>query len=461
MQESEHPSDADSQSRHWRWTVVVAIAAVLAVVLVVAVTLHVRRQQADSPNVTGAAEHGATVKPDSGDRSNSASALPDLPFSLSGVSYNAELVEVSEGADPAQLADSWTFGGDFSRIGSFPIDSTHVFGSASPDPNNLNAYYAAILDRDGGVQALDTPSDPFYEPQDGTADGNWAVWRSATLSGSSAQLVYDNWRVQAWDAKTGTTVTLGAASDINGRDDTPALGGDIVPTANQSTAFFASNIANGDHWTPSVLAFPLAGGSHTVIDEGNYPAAVADGVIYAGDAQQADDSTGFPAYATLKRSVGAQGAASGAGDAVFEVKSSSDAAQSKTQSADSEQGQWGIAGVWAHEGYRAVAFYNGNVESGTYIGFWADDFQRPLVWVHVQSPSVVASMNSEWFVWGAGSQSENTGMYAFNWSKGEITYLGSCYGYSRPTIASDNNTVMVPSLPDNAQAVSFTVGTLH
>ncbi|NMM95078.1 hypothetical protein [Bifidobacterium oedipodis] len=460
MQESEHPSDVES--RRWRWAVLVAIAAILAVVLVVAVTLHVRRQQNDSSNVTGAAEHGATVKPDSGD-SDSASALPDLPFTLSGVSYNAELVEVSEGADPAQLADSWTFGGDFSRIGSFPIDNTHVFGSTSPDSNNLNAYYAAILDRDGGAQALDTPSGPFYEPQDGTADGNRAVWRSATLSGNSAQLAYDNWRVQAWDAKTDTTVTLGTAIDINGRDDTPALGSDIVPTANQSTAFFASNIANGDHWTPSVLAFPLAGGSHTVIDEGNYPAAVADGVIYASDAQPTDDSTGFPAYATLKRSVGKQGAAAGAGDTVFEMKPSSDAVQSKAQSAGGNQGSgpWGIAGVWAHEGYRAVAFYNGNVESGTYIGFWADDFQRPLAWVHVKSPSVVASMNSEWFVWGSGSQSENTGMYAFNWSKGEITYLGACYGYSRPTIASDNNTVMVPSLPDNAQAVSFTVGTLR
>ena len=91
---------------------------------------------------------------------------------------------------------------------------------------------------------------------------------------------------------------------------------------------------------------------------------------------------------------------------------------------------------------------------------WANDFEDPLVWLRVQSPSVIASMNNNWFVWGSGSQSLNSGMYAFNWKTNQILYLGNAEGYSRPTIAQDSNTVMVPFLDDKNPALSFLVGVL-
>ena len=83
-----------------------------------------------------------------------------------------------------------------------------------------------------------------YEPQDGTGSAQGAVWRSSVLS-LSPTTGADDWRLQAWSAATGTVDTLGTARDLNGENDTPLLDGEIVPTENESNAFFASCVSAG------------------------------------------------------------------------------------------------------------------------------------------------------------------------------------------------------------------------
>ncbi|TPF93959.1 hypothetical protein [Bifidobacterium sp. UTBIF-78] len=407
-----------------------------------------------------------------------------LPFSVDGVPANGDVVEVAEGAQPASLGDSWTFGGDFSQIGSLPVSANTVFGSSTTNPDDLRAYYAALINRgenagNAGSNGVndhsataqnidpDAQSGTFYEPQDGTGDTNRVVWRSSTMN-TVAQNNVDNWRLQTWNKADGKAVTLGTAKDLNGRDDTPPTYGEVVPTFNQRNAYFAANVFKNNVWQESILQYPLdvAGQSaestsrSRIVAAGNFPAAVDDGVIFATDATQNND---FRAYAALKR---ATDTATGDRDQSGAPAQSSNsgtqpAAPTTIFTVHSANNAWGIAGVWAHGTYRAVAFSDGTQQSGNYIGLWADDFKTNLGWIHVKSASVVASMNNDWIVWGSGSQADNAGMYAFNWQRSEVEYLGAVQGYSRPTIASDSNTVMVPKFDGTTKAVTFTVGTLQ
>ena len=388
-----------------------------------------------------------------------------LPFSVEGVPADGDVVEVTEGAQPAILGDSWTFGGDFSQIGSFPVSADTVFGSSTTDPNDVQSYYAAFISRShngeseessingAGARNIDpnAQSGTFYEPQDGTGDESRVVWRSSTMNAVSQNTV-DNWRLQTWSKADDRTVTLGTAKDLNGRDDTPPTYGEVVPTFNQRNAYFAANVFGNNAWQESILQYPLDsagqdGANATkprVIDVGNFPAAVGNGVIFASGAAQGNK---FRAYGVLKYAK--------------DVDNSNDSQPSTILSVHSSTNTWGIAGVWAHGAYRAVAFSDGTQQSGNYIGLWADDFKTNLGWIHVKSASVVASMNNDWIVWGSGSQADNAGMYAFNWKRSEVEYLGAVQGYSRPTIASDSNTVMVPKFDGTTKAVTFTIGTLQ
>ncbi|MBT1171514.1 hypothetical protein [Bifidobacterium sp. SO4] len=434
----ESSSTLTQHGNHKRARITIILAAIVVVVLAIAGTvvgIQVAQHQTESPTIQSASTDGATVR-----KNGSQLFAPDLPFSLDGVPVTGSTVEVSEGAQPAQFQNSWIFGGDFSQIGSFPIDADTVFGSSTTDSNNLQAYYAALIGQNGNTQNIDpnTQSSTFYEPQDGTGDGNRIVWRSSTLN-TAAQTSVDNWRLQTWDKASDKTVTLGTAAALNGRDDTPATYGEVVPTFNEKNAYFAANIRNDDTWQETILQYSLTGDSEKprVIAAGNFPAATKDGVLFASDPAQKND---FRAYAALKHDDGTKTTT------VFTVHSDNNA--------------WGIAGVWAHGDYRAVAFSDGTQTSGNYIGLWSDDFKTNLGWIHVKSASVVASMNSDWIVWGSGSQTDNVGMYAFNWQRSEVKYLGGVQGYSRPTIAADSNTVMIPQYDGTTQAVAFTVGSL-
>ena len=428
----------------------IVVAAIIAAIVGIIVWPH---PEYAGPAITSARSAGASVT----QQNNSPLAAAALPFSVDGVPANGDVVEVTEGAQPATLADSWTFGGDFSQIGSFPISADTVFGSSTTNPDDLKAYYAAFINRGGnaegdtddGQSATAQSIDPnpqsgmFYEPQDGTGDANRVVWRSSTMN-TVAQNNVDNWRLQTWNKTDGKSITLGTAKDLNGRDDTPPTYGEVVPTFNHQHAYFAANVFKNNVWQESILQYSLdsSDGNNTgkprIVALGNFPAAIDNGVIFATDAAQKND---FRAYATLKHDNGTQAST------IFTVHSNTNT--------------WGIAGVWAHDAYRAVAFSDGTPQSGNYIGLWADDFKTNLGWIHVKSASVVASMNNDWIVWGSGSQTDNAGMYAFNWKRSEVGYLGAVQGYSRPTIASDSNTVMVPKFDGTTKAVTFTVGALQ
>ena len=119
-----------------------------------------------------------------------------------------------------------------------------------------------------------------------------------------------------------------------------------------------------------------------------------------------------------------------------------------------------MSGVWACGDGRAVAFSSDDAAAGSYIGVWDDAFATPLAWLHVQAPTVVASMNEDWLVWGSGSQSEHAEMYAFDLDGGRLALLGATPGYSRPAIAQGSNAVMLPVFNGASAPVRFEVGML-
>ena len=57
-----------------------------------------------------------------------------------------------------------------------------------------------------------------------------------------------------------------------------------------------------------------------------------------------------------------------------------------TYTVTSDGNKWGIAGVWAHGGFRAVAVSDGTLKSSTYIGLWSDDNARILA--HFRIPAL-------------------------------------------------------------------------
>jgi len=417
-----------------RWVVIATVVCVaLAVVAYVLHGMFGQGEGASSSNQDGTTSGTATVSTEPGDTDGLS-----LPFSIEGVPSDATILDVSEGTETSALEGEWTFGGDYTKIGSFPIDSDTVFGSCTDNPDDLTSYVAALIMLNGATPLEERQiGETVYEPQDGTGSAQGAVWRSSVLS-LSPTTGADDWRLQAWSAATGTVDTLGTARDLNGENDTPLLDGEIVPTENESNAFFASWYLNQGTWTPTVISYALneVTSTPTLIDTGSYPAATDGGVIYAGSPAATESTTLYKALHTWDTS---------SSSTVFTVVS--------------EGNDWGISGVWAYGDRRAVCLSSDKAADGCYIGFWDGSFSTNITWLHMASPSVVASMNESWLVWGSGSQADNAGMYAYNLESNAIEYLGSAIGYSRPVIASENNTVLVPE-SDGQGAVIFHVGTL-
>lgn len=371
------------------------------------------------------------------DASGSSEPAATLPFSLDGVPAEGNVTEVSDAA-AATLSGTWTFGGDYALIGSFPIDATTVFGSATDDPATVTGYAASLI-TDVGAAALEEAqtSEPYFEPQDGTGTTDRVVWRSSELSNTPVSAT-DNWRVQLWTEAAGTVI-LGSAEELNGTTQTPELDGEIVPTANEKAVYFASMAKVDDAWQPEVLSWSVGDdlGTMTVVGQGSYPAATKTGCLFAGDLASNDTGTLYTALYQWNGS-----------------------ASSKVFSLSSEDGTWSISGVWASNAYCVIAFSSTSSDTGSYLGVWDASFEKFCGWVKLTSDRAVGSANDEWFVWGAGSASENAGMYALRLSDMTLLSLGVCEGYSRPSLASDYNVVMVP-VSNGGGAVKYTVGTLE
>lgn len=363
-----------------------------------------------------------------------------LPFSIDGVSSSAPVLEVPKDAQPLTLTNEWTFGGDFVTIGSYPIDENTVFGSSTSTPDDSSSYVASMIHSNGSMTALEEPSsgETAWEPQDGTGDASSVVWRSSemTFEPFSGE---DNWRIQAWSAESGESVVLGTAEGLNGSDETPMLDAEVVLTSNGSQTFFASMRKDWGSWKPTVLAYDLNSSDQdpVILGDGDYPAATDNGAIWAGDVASVDDSFAYHGlYRLSGEDIGR----------VFSLSSEGDA--------------WSISGAWAHGSWRVVSFSSSDPEAGCYIGIWSDDFDSCAAWIHTPSPRIVGSMNGDWIVWGAGSQYENAGMYAYRLGSDSVSYLGEALGYSRPSIAQECNVVMIPEC-DGENAAVFHVGTLE
>ena len=360
-----------------------------------------------------------------------------LPFAIEGVASDAPVVEVADAAKEASLEGVWSFGGDYADIGSFPLDGDTVFGSHSDDADDVASYGAALVGKDG-AEMLEQPSDDplrYYEPQDGSGDAELAVWRSS-LVGDTAQAFADDWRLQAWDAETGEVRTLGAARDVDAHATFQAYG-DVVPTTNGEDVYFSTAMQDGDVWKAVVLSCGLSGSGIGVVAEGGYPAAVDGGALFATGLAAGGDPVGFSEVALL-----------------------GEAGETTLLSVSSEDSSWRVSGVWACGDGRAVAFSSDDAAAGSYIGVWDDAFATPLAWLHVQAPTVVASMNEDWLVWGSGSQSEHAEMYAFDLDGGRLALLGATPGYSRPASAQGSNAVMLPVFNGASAPVRFEVGML-
>ena len=107
---------------------------------------------------------------------------PSLPFKLLGADPTAPILEVQDAARESSWKVAWSFGGDFSQIGSFPISGNKVFGSSSKTPDVLTSYSASVITERGSKPVSDISKDPYYEPRDGSGSEDGATWYSATLN---------------------------------------------------------------------------------------------------------------------------------------------------------------------------------------------------------------------------------------------------------------------------------------
>lgn len=428
--------------RNKRPAIALAVAIAVVVVIGTACALAMRGPGASTdapdrnPDGVGPSEivsDRAADEPVDGAADSSA-----LPFSLKGVPSSNLVIEASDCTTEASATQLWSFGGDYARIGSFPLSLDSVFGSETDDPDNIEGYAASVLS-DGSAKPLEEQqtSDKYFEPQDGSGTADLIVWRSSELINLPGSGV-DNWRVQAWSAASGRAILLGTAESLNGTSDTPMLDGEIVPTTNGSQAFFASFKKAGDAWKSAVVSWNVddESGQTTEVGEGSYPAATDGGCIWASNPDYRGSGT---FYGSLSKWDGSQSSE------VFSIASS--------------EGSWGISGTWASASRRVVGFSSDDPGRGSYLGFWSADFSECLGWVHIVSPRAVGSLNDGYFVWGAGSEAENAQMYVLDLENLGLSVLGSCPGYSRPSIAASNNTVMIP-VSNGAGAVSYDVCSL-
>ena len=365
----------------------------------------------------------------------------ELPFTLSGIEYGAPVYSVTEGEQPLELDDTWYFGGDYSQIGSFPLDEARVFGSLTETPNDLGSYSPAILQEDCALALSFGPNvieGNYYEPQDGYGTDDFIVWRSGELA-HSIDGVNDNWALQVYSADTDECVTIDTSSWLNETHDTPRLPGEIVPTFNSKYVCFASNVSIDNSWHPKVIVYDREDDfKRYIVADGSYPCASCNQVLYACSTEK---------EMMYNQLMGWDGLSS---EKIFSIDQSN---------------LWGISGIWSSSSVIAVSISENPTSidcqgRGAYIGLWDISSMQPIMWVHVNSPSVIGSMNEDWFVWGSGSQDDCAGMYGLNIGDHEICFLGETRGYSRPKIAIQNNAVLLPSLKENLGAVRFQLGVL-
>ncbi len=415
-----------------KWPTVLVAGACVAGICAVAF-FGWRWLQPDAPSGTVTPEKNLEVFDTPVEREREANAA--LPFRIAGVDDSVLVLEAVDICTPITADAAWSFGGDFSSIGSVPLSTDTVFGSTSRTPDDVQSYRAAIIGPDSAEATAPLSDDPYYEPRDGSGTPESLVWYSATLNEQN-EMGVNNWQLSLWQNREGRARVLGSAEELNGTDQTPALPGEIVPKMNAEYVYYASNVKQGDAWTPSVLAYAVDGsGDAKIVGSGSFPAAVDDGVICATDRVESEsDVLGYASVVSLR-----------------------DGESTDVLTVNAADSQWCISGVWAPRDLRVVAFSHAAENQGCYIGVWRGDFEQSLAWFHVLSPTVVGSIAQGAFVWGAGSQEKHAQMFAFSADEPQaLLLLGEAPGYSRPAISADASAVLVPFY-NGMEAVKFNV----
>ena len=376
----------------------------------------------------------------------------NIPFTLS-TGTGGRLVAVPAAAPSAEVKTLWTLGGDFARIASLPLDERSLFGSSSTTPDNVYSYAPSLLGQDGRDEPL-TPRPAgdgagYYEPQDGTATERWIIWRSSAVNPANQAITdVDDWAVQIYDRASRAVTDLGTAHALNGVDATPRTRGETLPTCSATSVYFCSSVSveGGFSWKTSILRFPLPGGASTAptapasggggiaVADGDFPAALNDGVLFA-TASAPGGALDTVSYLAEERSEPS---------ALFSISSPG--------------GTWVVSGLWAASDRRVVAVTSPS-GGGAFLGIWKEPEQSPSLWLSTISPSIVASLNDTWLVWGSGSQGDGSEMYAMNWEEEDPRLLGVAPGYSRPVLAPSGSTVLIPG-NDGTRPTSWTVGSL-
>lgn len=392
--------------------------------------------KASSARTTAAGSDGAAAE------SGSAMASPEaawsradgLPFGVRGLGASAP-VDLPDAVTASTSSPLWSFGGDYSLIGSFPLDTTTVFGSTTSTPDDVASSVPALITAtgartwDGWDEAM---GDVYLEPQDATGDDDLIVMRATPIDeGTLGASRVDDWVLFALRTDLSDVTRLCAASDLNPGGDTPVLDADIVPMLVGDRVVFASLTQgeDGDSWTPVVLTCPVGGGDPVVVGSGLFPAVTGKQILY--------------------------GALASDGASVTRVVAEGEEDESLAE-VEPGDGSWSVTGLWAAQSHRALAV-SGDGDSGTYLATWDEDRPEAAQWWHVPSATLVASANADRLVFGAGSQSEHAQMYAYSWGEDTPELLGECPGGARPQTAPSGGAVLVPRLDDGAAAFAYDV----
>lgn len=219
-----------------KWPTVLVAGACVAGICAVAF-FGWRWLQPDAPSGTVTSEKNLEVFDTPAEREREANAA--LPFRIAGVDDSVLVLEAVDICTPITADAAWSFGGDFSSIGSVPLSTDTVFGSTSRTPDDVQSYRAAIIGPDSAEATAPLSDDPYYEPRDGSGTPESLVWYSATLNEQN-EMGVNNWQLSLWQNREGRARVLGSAEELNGTDQTPALPGEIVPKMNAEYVYYAS-----------------------------------------------------------------------------------------------------------------------------------------------------------------------------------------------------------------------------
>ena len=370
-----------------------------------------------------------------------------LPFEIIAMHASDQPCALSTSGQPqpASVDEKWSLGGDFRQIPSLPINTSEVFGSSTHDPNDLYSYKPAILTPQG---AHDLSADllredgNYVEPLDGTQNGPWITFLGRHISSSSTgdhqeDNVFAPWTIYSWNKDEQRLHTVMTWSDLPAHS--PRSSGELPPVSDGTHAFYGAK-ASTDHGDFSlIIAQGLDDSTRSnkpqILLFGAYPAVSEQGLNVVATTMNSP----LPSrVATLS------GSNFSAVSTHFDIKSQ----------------DYRISGLYAAGDHQAVLVTPSSTssEASSFLGLWdSTSADYPTQWIMVDSRTPWVSIGEEAIAWGAGSQANNAQMYLRPWKTGQITRLGETPGYSRPVVAANGRTVMIPRM--NSQGgIQWSIG---